>query len=280
MNSPLLLAEPEFLAEEVERFESISLREMDSVALLNRVDTKYVIPVEALGGLFRQLGDGYRILLSDQRRTHVYRTLYFDTKGCNMFLMHQNGRASRVKVRERWYVGANKAYFEVKRRTNRDRTVKRRFALPTPFSGGAYADPSSEELAPYRGWLRENCPFDVSALLPQTWTQFERITLVNLAVKERVTIDFHLQFCDAGGINASKSAPDSSELRTPRRQKAIVEVKRSGAHQRSPVVEALRSLRLWPASFSKYCIGTALLRPAIKQNRFKPTLRSLGGLKP
>jgi len=51
MDPTLSLSDPLSFAEEVARFEPISLKEMDSVSLLNRVDTKHVVPAEKLAAL-------------------------------------------------------------------------------------------------------------------------------------------------------------------------------------------------------------------------------------
>lgn len=268
--------------EECEAFAPISLLEMDGVSLLNRVDTKYIVPRAELASLLAQLKDNYRIFFHLGQRIHAYQTLYFDTQDHAMYLRHHNGFATRLKVRKRWYLGADLAFFEVKRRTNRSRTIKKRMRLlpdrdvGTPH--GANASPDSKEMV----WLRANCPFEMTTLVPQTWTHFDRITLVDLALQERVTIDHNLRFChavhDPHGDAISTPLDTALDWKSPAIDCCIVEVKRGGARNRSVVMDALRARHILPASFSKYCIGTALLQPQIKHNRFKPMLRSLGGL--
>ena len=49
----------------------------------------------------------------------------------------------------------------------------------------------------------------------------------------------------------------------------IIELKRDG-NVYSPVKEMLRELRIKPSGFSKYCIGSALTKPTLKQGNFKP----------
>lgn len=234
--------------------------------MLNRVDTKYVMPCSLLTRFLEQLTEDYLILVAQGQRSHSYQTLYFDTPSWAMYLMHHNGRGTRVKVRQRHYLGSGAAYWEVKRRTNRQRTLKDRF--PLPAAGLASFPEPSLGIDPCHG----------AELVPRTWTFFERLTLVNLERRERVTVDSQLSFCKAERDPIFQQWPQTTEFRRPRHPACIVEIKRGAAREPSPAAQALRSLHLMPASFSKYCIGSALLWPQLKQNRFKPTLRTLGDL--
>ena len=55
---------------------------------------------------------------------------------------------------------------------------------------------------------------------------------------------------------------------------AIIELKRDGRVP-SPILPLLRELRIKPAGFSKYCIGTSITNSNLNQNRFKPRLRKI-----
>ena len=57
-----------------------------------------------------------------------------------------------------------------------------------------------------------------------------------------------------------------------------MELKQDGrAH--SLLKDVLFELRIRPFKVSKYCIGTCLTRPEVKQNRFKKKLRRIEKLK-
>ena len=58
----------------------------------------------------------------------------------------------------------------------------------------------------------------------------------------------------------------------------IMELKQDG-RARSLLKEVLFDLRIKPYKISKYCIGTAMTRPDVKQNRFKKKLRKINKLK-
>jgi hypothetical protein len=89
------------------------------------------------------------------------------------------------------------------------------------------------------------------------------VTLVNRALTERVTIDTALRFhnCHTGQCRRVQNL-------------AVIELKRDG-HCPSPLWEMLRTLRIFPASFSKYCLGMAVTDEALKHNNFKPQLHIL-----
>ncbi len=250
---------------EIGAFAPISLSEMDAVSLLNRVDTKYIILSDELPLLLQQIRASYRALFHLGSRSHSYRTLYFDTPDHAMYLRHHNGLATRFKVRKRWYLGADFAFIEVKRRTNCHRTIKKRMRLSSSFG-------QLEQLE--LEWLTPRCPYDVSTLSPQIWTHFERMTLVDLDLQERVTIDHHLRF----GVAAADQPLANPDWRSTGHDFCVVEVKRGSSRNHSFMMRALRDRHTLPASFSKYCIGSAFLQPRLKHNRFMPILRAIGGL--
>ena len=64
------------------------------------------------------------------------------------------------------------------------------------------------------------------------------------------------------GISDIRDETDRTGMRI------VIELKRDG-NVYSPVKEMLRELRIKPSGFSKYCIGSALTKPALKRNRFK-----------
>ena len=59
---------------------------------------------------------------------------------------------------------------------------------------------------------------------------------------------------------------------------AVMELKQDGrAH--SLLKDVLFDMRIRPFKVSKYCIGTCLTQPTVKQNRFKKKLRRIEKLK-
>ena len=109
-------------------------------------------------------------------------------------------------------------------------------------------------------FLAKHLRYEPETLMPAIQNEFDRITLVNKARTERLTIDTNLQFHNLVTGKKRHMAP-----------LVIVELKRDGLCY-SPVLEMLRQLRVFPHGFSKYCMGSALTNHHLQVNRFKPKL--------
>ena len=111
------------------QYAPISLSKMDDVALLNRTDTKYVLPVATLQQIMPQLANAYYALVVNGQRCSQYQTLYFDTPEFTLYHRHHAGILDRYKVRSREYVDSQLAFLEVKHKTNKGRTIKSRIEI-------------------------------------------------------------------------------------------------------------------------------------------------------
>jgi len=231
-------------------FSPINLKQMDTVALLNRVDTKFIIPIDKLANALPSLYSDYRILVIDGRRMSHYRTLYFDTQNFSLYNLHVNGNSERYKVRSREYLDSNEAFLEVKHKNRKDRTIKERIQT---------VEPVIELDSQTSDWLQDILPYHSCDLEPKIWVMFTRMTLVNKHLSERVTIDIDLTFYAPINIVQMDGI-------------AIAEVKRDGAHLHSPFLDLMHAQRYQPQGFSKYCIGTSLLYDQVKKNSLKPKL--------
>ncbi len=244
---PIWYISPSGLASQTQDFDSISLKEMDSVALLNRTDTKFILSNTQLIATLSALKENYRILTIHGQRLNHYRTLYFDTPQFDLYNLHINDRAERYKVRSREYIDTDISFLEVKHRTRKNRTIKDR--LPTEHPVTAIAgDPE--------GWLQSVCPFDCSRLETKLWNAFTRITLVNQQYCERVTLDVNLAFFTAKKVVQVNGI-------------AVVEVKMDSLQKSSPFLSQMRLQRIPPKGFSKYCIGVAMVYDQVKKNSLK-----------
>ena len=91
---------------------------------------------------------------------------------------------------------------------------------------------------------------------------FHRITLANVANKERVTIDNAINFS-----NKKKNKTLQNLV--------VIEIKKSKNNMDSAVNQLLKKNGIRPTSFSKYAIGSALMNPNLKYNRLKKKLSYL-----
>ena len=95
-------------------FTPITLGEMDSVALLNRTDTKFVLAAAQLPELLEILKPHYRSLEVEGARASAYQTLYLDTDADFFYFQHHNERPRRIKVRYRCYLESGISFLEIK----------------------------------------------------------------------------------------------------------------------------------------------------------------------
>jgi hypothetical protein len=224
-----------------------SLKEMKAVSLLRRVDTKYVMHSHQLFQALNKLSKKYRVLEVQGYRLNRYHNLYFDTPGFDLYHQHHKQQRDRYKVRCREYVDTQLNYLEVKRKNNRDQTIKSR--LP---SNDFISDLSQKE----HDFLRENYPFSSQPLQPVLWNDFMRVTLVSNHSIERLTLDINLQFSNGW-----------EQIGLP--GLVIAEVKQDGFSIHSDFMQQMRAMKVQPQRFSKYCMGITLFYPQVKYNRFK-----------
>lgn len=235
----------------------ITLEEMKSVKLMKRTDMKFVTDVDTLAQLLRLAADSYFSQSNVGSRVSPYRTVYWDTcSGHEMFRTHQCGHRPRTKVRARTYLDSGHSFLEIKKKDNHGKTRKKR--VPVPSIEAVMETRVGED------FLKEQTDYSFDTIRPALGNEFRRITLVNKAKTERLTIDFGLRFhnYETGVDNALP-------------QVAIIELKRDGRCV-SPILPLLRQLRIKPAGFSKYCIGTTVTNAGIRAGRFKKRLIKIG----
>lgn len=234
------------------RFSPITLDEMKSVRLMDRIDTKYVIPYSALHSFLERLqGDFLVQSIGDERLSH-YETLYFDTSATDLYRIHQCGKLCRQKIRIRNYIDTDNSFLEVKNKNNKGRTRKLRVAC----TEGILA-----QLSSYQSFLDDISIFPVQDLSPHLKNRFSRITLINSNRTERLTIDLEVSFYN-------QRSGHSAELN----RLVIIELKQQG-NCHSIAKEILHKHRIRAMGFSKYCVGCALTAPNLPVNRLKKKLR-------
>ncbi len=230
-------------------FTPITLEEMDCVRLLNRVDTKFLFPIEDLGMILEEMKGHYRILeISGVRASH-YENEYFDTADLRMYMQHHNGKLNRFKIRIRTYLDTNQQFFEIKFKNNKERTIKER--IKKKLKGEDF-----ELLS--QNFLAEKTPYIMEHLKASLLINFTRMTFVNNDLSERITIDTGLKF-----RNGEKTKEYPAIV--------IAEVKQDQCNACS-FISLMRKHRLPGVSISKYCLGIISLYDGIKCNRFKSKL--------
>jgi len=235
----------------LDSFAPVNLEEMDNVRLMDRIDTKYVLPVHQLPDLLELMTDSYRVLEINGHRISSYDTTYLDTSDYLFFNQHVTGRIERSKVRFRTYNSTGITFLEIKRKTRNDRTVKWRIKNNLEKYG---CDTHAKD------FIDKHFSFSPELLKPVITNSFIRITLVGIMMPDRITIDMDLSFTGYNG--KSYSMPYI----------AIAELKSEGLAIRSPFSNLIKKLSVHPSGFSKYCIGNAIIYDIPRKNILKPTL--------
>lgn len=235
----------------LQSYQPVSLEEMKSVRLMNRIDTKYVTTVSQLIKLLEMARDEYWVQEIDGKRNMPYYTLYYDTENNDMYLEHLRGRKTRQKIRIRAYEHSGISFLEVKKKNNKGRTAKKRVPC------------SKDESKSQVEFISNHLCYSPMRLNDRIENRFTRVTLVNRRMTERLTIDTNLMFhnCITDKVCSLEGL-------------AIIELKRDG-QTHSPILNLLKELRIHSSGFSKYCMGMALTDDGLKKNRFKPRLRKI-----
>lgn len=239
----------------VEQLPPITLDEMKSIRLMKRTDTKFVTNIETLARLLTLCQGHYYAQRVGDDPVSPYTTLYFDDQERHtMFRRHQAGHRPRTKVRARTYINGGISFLEVKKKDNHGKTRKKRVQVS---SIEAVIGGEGEE------FLTEQTGYTWHDIVPTVRNFFNRITLVNYAKTERLTIDFDLRFTNyETGIEESMG------------RAVIIELKRDGRVP-SPILPLLRQLRIHQNGFSKYCIGSVITNPGLRINNFKMKLHNI-----
>ena len=235
---------------QLEAFVPISLEEMSGVKLMNRTDTKFVTTTDRLRMLLQIACQDYYVQETDGKRNLEYDTTYFDTTHFDMYNQHQWNHTNRQKIRFRTYCASGLQFMEVKTKNNHGRTKKKRMEVTD-------MNVREQEKSDF---LCKHLRYGVETLQPALNNHFSRITLVNKAKTERLTIDSALRFRNL----QSGQQIDMGDL-------VIIELKRDGMVY-SPILDKLRQLHIHPHGFSKYCMGSALTNPLLPVNQFKEKL--------
>ncbi len=244
-NAPLNESELQALS----GYKSHAVEDLKNASLMNRVDSKFVIPRGYLSALLLHLQDKYTVLEIDGLRDSRYYNCYFDTEHYTHYLAHHNRRANRYKLRQRTYRDSGTSFLEVKFRNNHGRTIKTRVQL----------DGEKPVLnAQTTRFINESGIAQYGSLAPTQIGTYTRIALANEAAGERVTIDADLAIQDLKTGNMHEVG-----------DWVIVEVKQGEFNRHAPFFGWARQQGLRRCSFSKYCMGIYYTGPrALKRNNF------------
>ena len=237
-------------------FSAHGLNDLNKAALMDRVDTKFVIPRSYLSDLLDAMHGKYSVLQIDDLRASRYHNEYYDTANYVHYMAHHNRLANRFKLRQRTYADSGTSFIEIKFRNNHGRTIKTRIQVSAEQK---FLDERTQS------FIRESGIARFGPLEPVQIGTYERIALANEAEAERITIDLNLAFED--NYTGNRHAIGDW---------VVVEVKQNEFNRHAPFFVWARERGLRKCSFSKYCMGIYHTGPAdLKRNNFHKVARHL-----
>jgi len=234
---------------ELNLFRKHGLDSLKKAKLMNRVDTKFVIKRMHLIQIMRSLQSNYSVLSINNKEISPYENHYFDTHNMEFYTAHHNGKLNRYKVRH--YIDSQLRFLEVKFKNNKKRTIKSRMKV------------SDDSYSKIDSFVKKNMGGCMPELHIKQISGYQRIAFANESIGERITIDYDVWYQS----KASEPVLELDDL-------CIVEIKQKSYNAQSSIFDLLKTLGYAPTSFSKYCIGCALLYSEdIKTNRFKQMIK-------
>jgi hypothetical protein len=235
----------------MQSFIPVRLNEMNHVSLMNRVERKFIFPVKLIPEILDNLKFDYMALDIERSRSFRYHTTYLDTK--EMFFLNQqvNGKLNRFKIRYRVYEDSGLSFLEIKKRTNRNSTLKWRIKNDLTC-----VDPDENGVE----FIDSCLNYYPEGLRPVLINRFSRSTLVGISSGERLTIDYNIGFTSIEGKTVELPFL------------AIAEVKKERISTQTPVNITMKKFGVKPCGFSKYSIGNVLVNDICKKNILKEKL--------
>ena len=177
----------------LQKFSTLSLSELNSQAsYLKRIDKKYLLNWKQLSEILDDFKKDFQVLEIWWRKIFSYDNVYMDTSDYKFYNQHQNREKNRTKVRTRYYVDSNIAFFEFKQKKDWI-TSKYRYEFPSEEHGFMTRGKKR-----FFEWVwQSNYDWEKAPkIAPAIKTNYKRITLVSKKRWERLTIDFDIKTLD------------------------------------------------------------------------------------
>ncbi len=241
-------------------FELVEFRESNiRAALVKRQDQKYLLPVALLDPFLANLQEGYQLLANEGQIGSRYQTTYFDTPDLTFFQDHLKKRRKRYKIRIREYSPSGETMLEIKLKTDRGHTNKKRL----DFSGQNLTLLDNEDKQKLAVIIQQKYQRGLPDVLqPSLLVSHERFSFVGKEENVRVTIDYDLAFARPEEESATFLVDDF----------VLVETKSKTGHSQADKLLAGLGVKAQP--LSKYCVGILHLYEApLRGNRFLPAAK-------
>ena len=244
------------------KFSTLNLTELNATAsYLKRIDTKFLLNWKQFSDVLDDLKKDYQVLEIKGKKIFSYDNVYMDTDDYMFYNQHQNKEAFRTKIRTRYYVDSNLAFFEFKQKKDWI-TSKYRYEFPGEEHGFM-----TKWKKRFFEWVWQST-YDwekAPKITPAIRTTYKRITLVSKNSSERLTIDFDIKTLDLRWENTSEV--DLKNL-------VIIESKSLNTKCNSNKIMKKHKIKK-ATSCSKYSLGVVYSGLAKKFDTFKETMQQI-----
>ncbi|MDD2871958.1 MAG: polyphosphate polymerase domain-containing protein [Candidatus Gracilibacteria bacterium] len=247
---------------ELKTFDTISLTELNAKAsYLKRIDKKYLLNVNQFSDILNELKKDFKVLEIKGKKIFSYDNIYMDSDDYLFYNQHQDRKNSRTKVRTRYYIDSNLAYFEYKQKIN-GVTNKYRYEFPSEEHG--FMTKGKKRF--FEGVWQSNYNGEIAPkITPSIQTKYKRITLVSNDGSERLTIDFAIK---------TNNLRDKKSKEVNLKNLVIIESKSLGDECKSTEIMEKHSITE-AKSCSKYSLGVVYSGLAKKFDTFKETMEKI-----
>lgn len=246
----------------LKKFKSITLKELNATAsFLKRIDVKFLLNSKQLSSILDSLKEGFNVLEIENKKIFNYDNIYMDTADYLFYNQHQNRLESRTKVRTRYYVDSNIAFFEYKQK-NAWVTNKYRYEFPAWEHGFM-----TKWKKRFFDWVWQSIYQWEKApeISPAIRTTYKRITMVSKTWDERLTIDF-----DIKALDLRKKDAETVDL------KNLVIIESKSMKEKSEICKIMEINKIEKASScSKYSLWVVYSGLTEKFDTFKETMEKI-----
>lgn len=248
--------------ENIKDFQPISLTDLNATAsFLKRIDKKYLLNSTEFSEVIKDLNSEFKVLEIDGKKVFSYDNIYMDTPDYLFYNQHQNKQDSRTKVRTRFYVDSDLAFFEYKHKLD-GVTKKYRYKFPSSEHGLM-----TKWKKRFYEWVWQSVydSWDAPDISPSIKTNYKRITMVSRDWEERLTIDFDIKATDL-----RKESPEIVDL------KKLVIIESKSLKNDSIAGKIMKENNIEKAtSCSKYALWIVYSGLAEKFDTFKETMEKI-----
>ncbi|MFK7780075.1 MAG: polyphosphate polymerase domain-containing protein [Candidatus Gracilibacteria bacterium] len=243
-------------------FGTISLTELNATAsYLKRMDKKFLLNYKQFSKVLDELMEDFYVLEINGKKIFSYDNIYMDTPDYLFYNQHQDKKKSRTKVRTRYYIDSNLAFFEYKQKI-KGITSKYRYEFPSEEHGFMTRGKTRFFEGVWQSMYENTKTPKIS---PSIKTKYRRITLVSKDGSERLTIDFDVR---ANDLRDNKS--------TEVNLKNLIIVESKSLNKDCLSVRIMKKHNIKKAkSCSKYSLGVVYSGLAKKYDTFTATMKQI-----